>query len=206
MLEIESKTWLNVKKMNEHIQDIESTINGKVDKASKEIGIKFDKVEKKTSNVIEDLERKSNDIFQGYRDISRESELLAQTIESHIADAAALQEDRFMNILTRLDAAEVKLADINSGHEWLPANSDVHMKSHRHAQLGQQTRGIQRRARSLSTDRARALIPEGDFQCGVSRLVEESQDVAFQRAYIWTNPPQGRPLSEVIRLSANISK
>ncbi len=25
----------------------------------------------------------------------------------------------------------------DSGHEWLPANSDVHMKSHRHAQLGQ---------------------------------------------------------------------
>ena len=84
MLEIETNTWLNAKKMAGNIETIDRSIDKKVQAA-------VDAVEAEIAKVVDDFERKSRAIMQGYSDISAESTRLAETIESHIAGAAALQ-------------------------------------------------------------------------------------------------------------------
>jgi hypothetical protein len=176
MLEIEKNTWLNAKKMTGNIETIDRSIDKKVQAA-------VDAVKAEIAKVVDDFERKSRAIMQGYSDISAESTRLAETIESHIAEAAALQEGRLGDILARLEAVELKLADINSEHN-KTRESDVHMQTQMHFSTSKQTRSIGRRARSLSTDRRLGLIRDEQYQHEIATLVRESQSVATQRSSI----------------------
>jgi hypothetical protein len=176
MLEIEKTTWENAKKMTESIKTINLAIDGKVQAA-------LDAVASDITKVVAVFDGKSAAIMQGYSDISAESTRLAETIESHIAEAAALQEGRLGDILTRLEAVELKLADINSEHN-KTRESDVHMQTQMHFSTSKQTRSIGRRARSLSTDRRLGLIRDEQYQHEIATLVRESQSVATQRSSI----------------------
>ena len=87
MQQIESNTWSNAKKMTANIETINRTIDEKVQAAVHAIDVRI-------ARVVGDFDKKSSAIMQGYKDISAESALLAETIESHIAEAAALHEGR----------------------------------------------------------------------------------------------------------------
>ncbi len=82
---------------------------------------------------------------------------------------------------TRLEAVELKLADINSEYN-KARESDVHTPTQMHFSMTYQiSRSIGRRARSLPTDMRLGLIRDQEYQHGTSTLVGESQRVARER-------------------------
>ena len=174
MLEIEKNVWLNAKKMSESIAAIDQAINEK-------IGAAVSTIECRIARVVGEFDKKSSAIMQGYKDISAESALLAETIEQHIAQAAALEEGRLEEVINRLASVDRQLADLNI-ERVKPCTNDTHFQTKDHtSSMSIQARSIGRRARSLSSDRRLGIIHDVDYQHGIADLVRKSQHIAIQR-------------------------